>query len=153
MQRGPRRARGRLRRRRARAPTTTTATAVTYVGVAGGSVSFGMTQSPTGCNPHTTAGNTPATQLVLDAVLPSPFMVGADGIGRRATRTCIMQAEVVSTKPADDRLHAQPEGGLVRRRADHRQGLHLRLDAAARRPHVGPDHRWPARPGTGTSSR
>jgi hypothetical protein len=45
---------------------------VTYVGVAGGSISFGMTQSPTGCNPHTTAGDTPATQLVLNAVLPSP---------------------------------------------------------------------------------
>ena len=26
---------------------------VTYVGVAGGAISFGMTESPTGCNPNT----------------------------------------------------------------------------------------------------
>ena len=38
------------------AVAATTTTAVTYVGVAGGSISFGMTQSPTGCNPHTHGG-------------------------------------------------------------------------------------------------
>jgi hypothetical protein len=59
--------------------TTTTAPDVTYVGVAGRSISLGMTQSPSGCNPHTTAGDTPATQLVLNAVLPSPFFVNAAG--------------------------------------------------------------------------
>ncbi len=31
-------------------------TTVTYVGVAGGAISFGMTESPTGCNPNTPAG-------------------------------------------------------------------------------------------------
>ena len=79
------------------ASSTTTPT-VTYVGVAGGSISFGMTQSPTGCNPHTTAGDTPGTQLVLNAVLPSPFVVSAAGMVE-SNANLIEQAEVVSTKP------------------------------------------------------
>jgi len=78
--------------------TTTTAPAITYVGVAGRSVSFGMTQSPSGCNPHTTAGNTPATQLVLNAILPSAYMVGAQGLAE-GNANLIQQAEVVSTNP------------------------------------------------------
>jgi peptide/nickel transport system substrate-binding protein len=49
-------------------------TTVTYIGVAGGSISFGTTESPTGCNPNTPAGDTPGTQTVLAAVLPSPFI-------------------------------------------------------------------------------
>jgi peptide/nickel transport system substrate-binding protein len=80
--------------------TTTTAPPVTYVGVAGGSVSFGMTQSPSGCNPHTTAGDTPATQLVLNAVLPSPFFVNASGVVEQNANLLVgNQAELVSTKP------------------------------------------------------
>jgi len=78
--------------------TTTTAPALTYVGVAGRSISFGMTQSPSGCNPHTVAGNTPATQLVLNAVLPSPYIVAAQG-SVEPNANLIEQAEVVSTKP------------------------------------------------------
>jgi peptide/nickel transport system substrate-binding protein len=80
--------------------TTTTAPALTYVGVAGRSISFGMTQSPSGCNPHTTAGDTPATQLVLNAVLPSPFIVGA--AGKVEPNSNLLEqngAEVVSTTP------------------------------------------------------
>jgi peptide/nickel transport system substrate-binding protein len=80
--------------------TTTTAPPVTYVGVAGRSLSFGMTQSPSGCNPHTTAGDTPATQLVLNAVLPSPFFVNASGVV--TPNANLLQggvAEVVSVKP------------------------------------------------------
>ena len=80
--------------------TTTTAPPVTYVGVAGHSVSFGMTQSPSGCNPHTTAGDTPATQLVLNAVLPSPFFVNASGVVEQNANLLVgNQAELVSTKP------------------------------------------------------
>lgn len=81
------------------ASTTTTPT-VTYVGVAGGAISFGMTQSPTGCNPHTVAGDTTATQLVLNAVLPSPFFVSAAGMV--SPNPNLLQggvAEVVSVKP------------------------------------------------------
>jgi peptide/nickel transport system substrate-binding protein len=78
--------------------TTTTAPDVTYVGVAGRSISFGMTQSPSGCNPNTVSGDTPATQLVLNAVLPSPYIVGANG-SVEPNANLIEQAEVVSTKP------------------------------------------------------
>jgi peptide/nickel transport system substrate-binding protein len=49
-------------------------TTVTYVGVSGGSISFGMTGSPSGCNPNTPSGNTPATLTVLAGVLPSPYV-------------------------------------------------------------------------------
>jgi peptide/nickel transport system substrate-binding protein len=80
------------------ASTTTTPTVI-YVGVAGGSISFGMTQSPTGCNPHTTAGDTPGTQLVLNAVLPSPFIVESMSPPVQQNPNLIEQAEVVSTKP------------------------------------------------------
>jgi peptide/nickel transport system substrate-binding protein len=68
------------------------------VGVAGGSISFGMTQSPTGCNPHTADGDTPATQLLLNAVLPSPWMVDDSG-GVSPNPNVIVQSELVSTKP------------------------------------------------------
>lgn len=54
-------------------------TTVTYVGVTGGAISFGMTGSPSGCNPNTPSGNTPATQTVLSGVLPSPFVVQSTG--------------------------------------------------------------------------
>ena len=54
-------------------------TTVTYVGVAGGAISFGMTESPTGCNPNTPAGDTPGTQTVLGGVLPSPWIVNDAG--------------------------------------------------------------------------
>ena len=80
--------------------TTTTAPDVTYVGVGGRAISFGMSQSPSGCNPHTTAGDTPATQLVLNAVLPSPFFVNAAGnVEQNANLLVGNQAELVSTKP------------------------------------------------------
>ena len=78
--------------------TTTTKPTFTYVAVAGGSISFGMTQSPTGCNPHTPAGDTAGTQLVLGAVLPSPFVVSQSG-SPIANPNLITQSELVSTKP------------------------------------------------------
>jgi peptide/nickel transport system substrate-binding protein len=80
------------------ASTTTTTKPFTYVAVAGGSISFGMTQSPTGCNPHTPAGDTPATQMVLGAVLPSPFVLNQSG-SPTANPNLAPQAELVSTKP------------------------------------------------------
>ena len=58
--------------------------------------------------------------------------------GRRAAPTAnsdlIVSAELVNLKPRDDRLHAEPQGGVVRRRADHGGGLQVRLGAAAGRP-------------------
>ena len=78
--------------------TGTTNTAVTYVGVKGGTVSFGTSMSPTGCNPHTPSGDTPATRMVLGAVLPSPFFVSTAG-APTPNPNLIVQSELVSTKP------------------------------------------------------
>ncbi len=76
-------------------PGTTT---VTYVGVAGGAISFGMTESVTGCNPNTPAGNTPGTRTVLAAVLPSPFVVNSAG-APAPNSDLIVSSELVNTKP------------------------------------------------------
>ncbi len=73
-------------------------TTVTYIGVAGGSISFGMTDSPTGCNPNTPSGDSPGTLTVLGAVLPSPFVVNNLGVPT-ANSDLIVQSELVSTKP------------------------------------------------------
>jgi peptide/nickel transport system substrate-binding protein len=72
-------------------------TTVTYVGVAGGKISFGMTESVSGCNPNTTEGNTPGTLTVLGAVLPSSFVVGANGTPQANLE--LTQAEVVNLSP------------------------------------------------------
>jgi peptide/nickel transport system substrate-binding protein len=55
-------------------------TTVTYVAVTNGTISFGMTGSPTGCNPNTPTGDTSATLTVLGGVLPSPYVVKANGL-------------------------------------------------------------------------
>jgi peptide/nickel transport system substrate-binding protein len=76
-------------------------TTVTYVGVAGGAISFGMTAAPTGCNPNTPVGDSPGTQTVLAAVLPSPFV--PDQVGADSTPTpnsaLIESAEPLSLNP------------------------------------------------------
>ena len=46
-------------------------TTITYVGVAGRAISFGTTEIPTGCNPNTSAGDTPGTQTVLAGSCPA----------------------------------------------------------------------------------
>ncbi len=73
-------------------------TTVTYVGVTGGSISFGMTGAPTGCNPNTPTGDTPATLTVLGGVLPSPYVV--NNLGALAPNSdFVQQSEVVNVKP------------------------------------------------------
>jgi peptide/nickel transport system substrate-binding protein len=72
-------------------------TQVTYVGVAGGAISYGMTESVSGCNPNTVEGNTPGTLTVLGAVLPSSFVVGANGTPQANLE--LTQAEVVNLNP------------------------------------------------------
>ena len=68
-----------------------------------------MTESPTGCNPNTPAGDTPGTQTVLAGVLPSPFVVeratgsadgqlGPDRVGR-AGQTLKPQTIVYTLNP------------------------------------------------------
>jgi peptide/nickel transport system substrate-binding protein len=73
-------------------------TTVTYVGVAGGTISFGMTESPSGCNPNTPAGDNPGTQMVLAGVLPSPYVIGADGT-QKQNSDLTESSELVNTKP------------------------------------------------------
>jgi peptide/nickel transport system substrate-binding protein len=73
-------------------------TTVTYVGVSGGAISFGMTGSPTGCNPNTPSGDTPATLTVLGGVLPSPYVVGANGMPV-ANSDLIASAEPLNLTP------------------------------------------------------
>jgi peptide/nickel transport system substrate-binding protein len=68
------------------------------VGVAGGNISLGMQEAPTGCNPHTPAGDSTGTRLVLSGVLPSPYIVDSDG-SLTQNSNLISQAELVSTKP------------------------------------------------------
>jgi peptide/nickel transport system substrate-binding protein len=75
-----------------------TTTTVTYVAVTGGSISFGTTQDPTGCNPHTPTGDSAATQMILAAVLPSPYLVDSTG-AVASNPNLILQSELVSTKP------------------------------------------------------
>ncbi len=102
-------------------------TTVTYVGVAGGAISFGMTDSPTGCNPNTPEGDTPGTLTVLGAVLPSPWIVNNAG-----TLTANLTFAVVGAgepQARDDRLHPEPQGRVVRRRPDHRDRLRVHLAA------------------------
>ena len=61
-----------------------------------------MTQSPTGCNAHTPAGDTPGTLMVLGAVLPSPFTVNENEVAT-ANLNLIGQSEVVSVPPTAPR--------------------------------------------------
>ena len=64
-------------------------------------ISFGTTESPTGCNPNTAAGDTPGTQTVLAGVLPSPFVpdVVNSASEPMANAELIVSAEPVSLKP------------------------------------------------------
>jgi len=78
--------------------TTGGSTTVTYVGVSGGSISFGMTGSPTGCNPNTPSGDTTATLTLLGGVLPSPYVVEADGLPM-ANSDLIASAEPLNLNP------------------------------------------------------
>ncbi len=82
---------------------------MTYIGVAGGSISFGMTDSPTGCNPNTPSGDSPGTLTVLGAVLPSPFVVNNLGMPT-ANSDLIVQSELVSTKPETIVYTLNPKG-------------------------------------------
>ena len=79
-------------------PGTTT---VTYIGVAGGAISFGMTDTVTGCNPNTPAGDTPGTRTVLSAVLPSPFVPNVVNSAGTPTGNSdlIVSSEAISLNP------------------------------------------------------
>lgn len=78
--------------------TSTSNPADPWVAGLGGTVTLGIDKAPTGCNPNSATGDTWANQLVLEAVLPSSFVVGPGGTATYDSAV-ITQAEVVSTKP------------------------------------------------------
>jgi peptide/nickel transport system substrate-binding protein len=75
-----------------------TTTSNPWVPGTGGTITVGIDQAPTGCNPNTGSGDTWANRLVLEPVLPSAFNVDANG---QATYdpALINQAELQSTNP------------------------------------------------------
>ncbi len=77
---------------------TTTTTSNPWVPGINGTMTLGIDQAPTGCNPNTASGDTWATRLLLEAVLPSSFLVNTNGqSGYNAS--VISQAELQSTSP------------------------------------------------------
>jgi peptide/nickel transport system substrate-binding protein len=78
--------------------TSDSAPAVTAVPALGGTVTVGIDQAPTGCNPNTASGDTVANRLVLSLVLPSAFVVNEQGQAE-ADQALIEQAELQSTSP------------------------------------------------------
>lgn len=82
------------------AATTSTTTTTTNPWVPGvnGTMTVGIDQAPTGCNPNTAAGDTWADRLLLEPVLPSSFLVNtSDQSGYDSA--VISQAELQSTDP------------------------------------------------------
>jgi peptide/nickel transport system substrate-binding protein len=71
---------------------------VTYVPAIGGTLTIGVDQQPTGCNPNTAAGNTVADHMLLEPVLPSSFLVSDTGLSQYDSAV-IVQAELQSTTP------------------------------------------------------
>lgn len=78
--------------------SSTTTSSVPTVIRQGGSVTVGIDQAPTGCNPNTPTGNTWADRLVLGAVLPSAFVVEPNGQST-LDQAVVEQAELISTSP------------------------------------------------------
>jgi peptide/nickel transport system substrate-binding protein len=76
----------------------TSTTQLTLVPVTGGSLTVGIDQAPSGCNPNATAGANWASRLVLQAVLPSAFSVNAKGEST-GNQSLVDQAELISTSP------------------------------------------------------
>jgi len=64
----------------------------------GGTVTVGIDQAATGCNPNTPQGDTWANQLVLAPVLPSAFVVQSNG-QPTVDQAVVEQAELVDTSP------------------------------------------------------
>lgn len=71
---------------------------VSYVAVPGGTVTLGIDQEPTGCNPNSPQGNTWADNFILNAVLPSAYVIGADGVPTLNTNL-LSSAYLVSLSP------------------------------------------------------
>lgn len=77
---------------------STTTTYQPWVTGVGGTLTLGIDQAPTGCNPNSALGNTWADHLVLEAVLPSAFVVNPSD-NAVYDSSVIDQAELQSTSP------------------------------------------------------
>jgi ABC-type transport system substrate-binding protein len=77
---------------------TTTSTTNPWVPGVNGTLTVGIDQAPTGCNPNTASGDTWADRFVLEPVLPSSFVVNANDQAVYDPAT-ITQAELQSTSP------------------------------------------------------
>jgi peptide/nickel transport system substrate-binding protein len=71
---------------------------VTYVPAVGGTLTVGIDQQPTGCNPNTANADTAADRMLLEPVLPSSFLVSDSGTSQYDSAV-IVQAELQSTTP------------------------------------------------------
>ena len=81
------------------APRTSTSTTVApWVPGTGGTVTVGIDEAPTGCNPNTASGDTWANRLLLAPVLPSAFTVSSND-QPVYNPALITQAELQSTTP------------------------------------------------------
>ncbi len=80
------------------ATTTTTSTTNPWVPGTGGTMTVGIDQAPTGCNPNTASGDTWADRLLLESVLPSAFAVSSTDQPVYDSAV-ITQAELQSTNP------------------------------------------------------
>ena len=78
--------------------STTTTTSNPWVPGVGGTLTVGIDEAPTGCNPNTAAGDTWADRLVLEPVLPSSFVVNGNDQSVYDAAV-ITQAELQSTSP------------------------------------------------------
>lgn len=78
-------------------PSTTTTTNPWVPGI-NGTMTVGIDQAPTGCNPNTAAGDTWADRLLLEPVLPSSFLVNTNDQSGYDSAV-ISQAELQSTSP------------------------------------------------------
>ena len=79
-------------------PTTTTTTTNPWVPGINGTMTVGIDQAPTGCNPNTASGDTWANRLVLEPVLPSAFVVNGNDQSIYDS-ALITQAELHNTNP------------------------------------------------------
>lgn len=77
---------------------TTTTTTNPWVPGLNGTMTVGIDQAPTGCNPNTASGDTWASRLLLEPVLPSAFLVNTNGQSGYDS-ALITQAELQSTNP------------------------------------------------------
>ncbi len=73
-------------------------TTSSVVPATGGTVTVGVDQAPTGCNPNTEAGRTEANLLALAPVLPSAFTVNDNGASV-LNDNLLVSAELVDTSP------------------------------------------------------